>query len=41
MAETKRNTSAGKIATPKASGGQPQQLTQDTLEALGNAIGAR
>ncbi|KAL2358580.1 anticodon-binding domain-containing protein [Cryomyces antarcticus] len=37
MADGKRNNAAGKVATPK-SGGLPMQ---DSLEALGKAIGAR
>ena len=46
MAESKRNSIAGKVATPKTSGGPatqaaPAQPTVDTFEALGKSIGAR
>lgn len=41
MADTKRNSVAGKVATPKAGASQASQPMLDTMEALGKAIGGR
>lgn len=41
MADTKRNSVAGKVATPKAGATPPTQPILDTMEALGKAIGGR
>lgn len=43
MADSKRNSFAGKVATPKTTGAStpPAQALPDTMEALGKAIGAR
>jgi hypothetical protein len=44
MAESKRNSVAGKVAAPKAAGAPAAQSAppmMDQLEALGKSIGAR
>ena len=41
MADGKRNSVAGKIATPKGPSATNAQPMLDTLEALGKAIGAK
>lgn len=41
MADTKRNSVVGKVATPKAGTAQGTQPMLDTMKALGKAIGGR
>lgn len=41
MADNKRNSVAGKVATPKTSVPAAQPSVMDVTEALGKAIGAR
>ncbi|UJO22326.1 uncharacterized protein CLAFUR5_09144 [Fulvia fulva] len=41
MADTKRNSVAGKVATPKSGGSPAMQPLQDPFESLGKVIGAR
>jgi len=41
MADTKRNSVAGKVATPKSGAAPATQQTPDIIEILGKAIGCR